>query len=412
MTQSVRHEVIILARMGEIALKGLNRGKFEHQLMTNLSYRLRPFGSLRIFQSQSRLWIEPKAPGSADSKSTDRIISFADDESSAQDVLLAVTQVFGIVSASLVWKFSGGFEEIYENSIVYIRDILRKKNYRTFKVEAKRGDKRFPMSSPEICTELGGRILEAIPELTVDVHEPDFTLYVEVREHIFMYCEKVYGHRGLPVGTAGKGMLLLSGGIDSPVAGYMMASRGMTLDAVYFHSYPYTSDRAKEKVIELARIVSNFAGKMNLHIVDFTSIQLALYENSPQDMLTITMRRVMLQIAEGLAAKTRCKALITGESLGQVASQTLEAICLTNEVAHMPIFRPLIGTDKDDTTSIARRIGTFDTSILPFEDCCTVFVAKHPKTHPHREDMVAAEKNLDIPALVDLGLRSVEVIAI
>jgi len=412
MTNRIQHEVIILARMGEIALKGLNRGKFEHQLMSNLSYRLRPYGSLRIFQSQSRLWIEPKKTDALDAKESDRNISFEEDPAMAKNVLQAVTQVFGIVSASLVWKFSGGFEEMCEKSLAYVRELLLEKKYKTFKVEAKRGDKRFPMNSPEICTELGGKILEAIPELSVDVHNPEFTLYVEVRESIFLYCEKIYGHRGLPVGTAGKGMLLLSGGIDSPVAGYMMASRGMVLDAVYFHSYPYTSDRAKEKVIDLAKIVSNYAGRIHLHIVDFTSIQLELYENSPQDMLTVTMRRVMLQIAEGLARKTGCQALITGESLGQVASQTLEAIYLTNEVVTMPVFRPLIGTDKDDTTTIARRIGTFETSILPYEDCCTVFVAKHPRTHPHRDDMTAAEKNLDIPSLVARGMDSVEVIHI
>lgn len=407
MESSSDHEIVILARMGEIALKGLNRGRFEHQLISNLQYRLRQLGNFHIFQSQSRLWIEPK-----NAPDDENPVSFAADPSRARECLKAVTEVFGIVSASIVWKFDGGFEEISTQALLFVNELLEDRNYKTFKVESKRGDKRFPMDSPEICTELGGRILEAFPSLNVDVHNPEFTLYVEIRESNYLYSEKVYGHRGLPVGTAGKGLLLLSGGIDSPVAGYMMASRGMKLEAVYFHSYPYTSERAKEKVIDLAKIVSHYAGSMILHVVDFTAIQLELYQNSPQDMLTITMRRVMFQIAEGLARKSGCKALITGESLGQVASQTLEAICLTDEVVGMPVFRPLIGTDKDDTVLTARRIGTFETSILPYEDCCTVFVAKHPKTRPLRVDMDHAEKNLNIAELVEKGLAGVESIRI
>lgn len=411
MENTSTHEVVILARMGEIALKGLNRGKFEHQLIANLKYRLRELGNFYIFQSQSRLWIEPKATA-AEMEAGTLAAQFSDDTELAKAALAAVTQVFGIVSASLVWKFAGGIDEITQQAKEFVKELLAAKNYKTFKVEAKRGDKRFPMTSPEICTELGGQLLEAFPDLAVDVNHPDFIVYVEIREHIYIYTEKIYGHRGLPVGTAGKGMLLLSGGIDSPVAGYMMASRGLQLEAVYFHSYPYTSERAKEKVIDLAKIVSHFAGSMTLHVVDFTSIQLELYQNSPQDMLTITMRRIMLQIAEAIALERGCKALITGESLGQVASQTLEAIAMTNEVVKMPVFRPVIGIDKDDTITIARKIGTFETSILPYEDCCTVFVAKHPKTHPRPEHMVAAEKNLNIPDLVARGLASVEKIYI
>ena len=411
MENESKHEVIILARMGEIALKGLNRGKFEHQLISNLKYRLRLLGNFYIFQSQSRLWIEPKAEGD-NLQSAAPVNSFMEDPVLAKAVLTAVTEVFGIVSASLVLKFSGGIDEIAAQAKYFVRELLTEHPYNTFKVEAKMGDNRFPMTSPEICTELGCQLLEAFPELTVDVISPDFMVYVEVRENISLYTQKISGHRGLPVGTAGKGMLLLSGGIDSPVAGYMMASRGMALEAVYFHSYPYTSDRAKEKVIDLAKIVSHFAGSMTLHVVDFTSIQLEMYQNSPQDMLTITMRRVMLQIAEGIAYQRGCKALITGESLGQVASQTLEAICLTNEVVKLPVFRPLIGTDKDDTITTARKIGTFETSILPYEDCCTVFVAKHPKTRPLAEHMIAAEKNLNIPDLVARGLASIEKIYI
>ena len=412
MQTDICHEVVILARMGEIALKGLNRGKFEHQLISNLSYRLREFGKFRVFQSQSRLWIEQKDVGSATSESDESIKELTVSSIETDQILRAVTEVFGIVSASPVWKFDGDFDALSDKSLQFVEALLIKNKYKTFKVEAKRSDKRFPMESPEICSEIGGRILEEFPQLTVDVHHPEFTLYVEVREHMYIYSEKVMGHRGLPVGSAGKAMLLLSGGIDSPVAGYMMASRGMNLEAIYFHSYPYTSEQAKEKVIELCRLVSHYAGRMELHVVNFTDIQLELYKNSPQDMLTITMRRVMLQIAQRLAEKNNCRALITGESLGQVASQTLEAIVLTDEVVSMPIFRPLIGIDKDQTVVMARRIGTFETSILPYEDCCTVFVAKHPKTHPNRKDMQMAEKNIDIEKLVEQGLANIETLRI
>lgn len=412
MQTNVHHEVVILARMGEIALKGLNRGKFEHQLIANLSYRLREFGKFRVFQSQSRLWIEPRNDYSADADPQGKTHEMTVSSVETDQILRATTEVFGIVSASPVWKFDGQFDALSDKSVEFVESLLNKHEYKTFKVETKRGDKRFPMESPEICTEIGGRILEKFPQLSVDVHEPEFTLYVEVREHMYIYSEKIMGHRGLPVGTAGKAMLLLSGGIDSPVAGYMMASRGMNLEAIYFHSYPYTSDQAKEKVVELCRLVSHYAGRMLLHVVNFTDIQLELYKNSPQDMLTITMRRIMLQIAQRLAEKNNCRALITGESLGQVASQTLEAIVLTDEVVSVPIFRPLIGIDKDQTVTMARRIGTFETSILPYEDCCTVFVAKHPKTHPNRKDIEMAEKNIDVEKLVEQGLAGIETLRI
>lgn len=394
---------VILARMGEIALKGLNRGSFESQLRSNLKYRLRDFGKLNIYQSQSRIWIE-------DTESTEGLL---EDEDKANEVLQAVSQVFGIVSVSLARKFEGDFREISDVAVTYTRELLAKHpEYKTFKVETKRGNKHFPMNSQEISAEIGGDILEKVGGLTVEVHNPDFILNVEVREHNYVYSGKIDGHRGLPVGTAGKGMLLLSGGIDSPVAGYMMASRGLTLDAVYFHSHPYTSDQAKDKVIELARIVSRFSGRMRLHIVNFTQIQLDMYKNSRQDMLTVTMRRVMLQIAEELAKKYDCGCLITGESLGQVASQTLEAIEITNEVVHLPVMRPLIGVDKQYTIEISRKIGAFETSILPYEDCCTVFVAKHPKTHPKHSDIEDAEKNLDIAQMVADGVAGTETIII
>ena len=394
---------VILARMGEITLKGLNRGSFEIQLKSNLKYRLKRFGKLKIFQSQSRIWIEPLEEDNP---------YFADLQS-AQEIMKAITQVFGIVSVSLARKFDGDFDSICENTKEYVTELLANNpEYKTFKVESKRGNKAFPMNSPVICEELGAFILDNFEGLTVKVKKPDFIVNVEIRESNYVYCGKMMAHRGLPVGTAGRGMLLLSGGIDSPVAGFMMASRGMPLDAVYFHSYPYTSEQAKQKVIDLAKIVSGFSGRMTLHVVNFTQIQLDMYKNSPQDMLTITMRRVMLQIAEQIALQNNCKCLITGESLGQVASQTLEAIAATNEVVKMPILRPLIGLDKQATCDISREIGAFETSILPYEDCCTIFVAKHPKTHPHPEDVIKAEENLDIADMVKQGVLGTEKIEI
>ncbi|MBP3265691.1 MAG: tRNA 4-thiouridine(8) synthase ThiI [Clostridiales bacterium] len=395
---------VILARMGEVTLKGLNRGRFEAQLMNNLRYRLRSFGKVSIFQSQSRIWIESKEEGNP----------YFETEESAKELMTAVTQVFGIVSVSLARKFQGDINDIDRNAEEYVKNLLAANpSYKTFKVECKRGNKKFPMNSPMICEEVGAWILEHFENLSVDVHNPDFILHVEVRDDNYVYAGKMMGHRGLPVGTAGKGMLLLSGGIDSPVAGYMMASRGMPIDAVYFHSFPYTSEQAKQKVVDLAKIVSRFSGRMNLYIVDFTKIQLDMVKNSPHDMLTIVMRRVMLQIAEQIAKKNDCKCLITGESLGQVASQTLEAISITNEVVDMPILRPLIGMDKEATVKISRDIGAFETSILPYEDCCTIFVAKHPKTHPKHADIEEAEKNLDIEAMVKQGVEeNLEVIKI
>ena len=394
---------VILARMGEVTLKGLNRGSFEIQLKGNLKYRLKRFGNLKIYQSQSRIWIEPKEEDNP---------NFAD-EAAAKDIMAAVCQVFGIVSVSFARKFEGDFGSICENAKALTEYVLSENpGFKTFKIESKRGNKAFPMDSPTICDELGGFILDTFPELSVKMKNPDFIINVEIREYNYVYSGKKMAHRGLPVGTAGRGMLLLSGGIDSPVAGFMMASRGMPLDAVYFHSYPYTSDLAKQKVIDLAKIVSGYSGRMTLHVVNFTQIQLDMYKNSPQDMLTVTMRRVMLRIAEQLAQKSGCKCLITGESLGQVASQTLEAMCATNEVVKMPILRPLIGMDKQATCDISRDIGAFETSILPYEDCCTVFVAKHPKTHPHLEDVIEAEKNLDIEAMVEAGVAGTEDIEI
>ncbi len=388
---------IVLARLGEITLKGLNRGKFEHRLIENISRRLKPLGPIEVYQTQSRIWIIPGSP-----------------DISRDEIIRRVTDVFGIVSASPAWDFTGGLEEIRQMSILYMDSLLEGGKPATFKVESRRGEKRFPLTSPEISAEIGGLLIDRFPGLTVDVHHPDHTLHVEIREHgrVLLYSRIFKGQRGLPVGTSGRAMLLLSGGIDSPVAGYMMAGRGLELSCVYFHSYPYTSDRAREKVLELARILTSYCGRTTLHIVDFTEIQLAIRDGVPEDMMTIIMRRVMMKIAEELSKKDGCLALVTGESLGQVASQTMEALAVTDASVSLPVFRPLIGMDKDATVEIARRIGTFETSILPYEDCCTVFVAKHPKTKPSMAGTLDCEKALDIPALVAQGVARTEEVVI
>jgi tRNA uracil 4-sulfurtransferase len=386
------HQELILARIGEISLKGLNRGSFERRLLENLKRRLRPLGQFSVSHSQSRIWIEPaKAP---------------DD---LHQLLTSITSVFGIVSASPAWCFSGGLTELKQQAVAFAGKILADGQEKTFKIESRRGNKQFPLTSPEISDLVGEAVLSAYPgQLRVDIHKPDFTLFIEVRDQIFLYSEVVKGQKGLPVGTGGRGLLLLSGGIDSPVAGYMMASRGMELQAVYFHAHPFTSDRALDKVIELGKQLTIYTGRIRLHVVHFTDIQLALRDHCPVELLTLVVRRMMMRIAGNLAEKTGCQALITGESLGQVASQTVEAIQVTGEVTSLPVLRPLIGMDKDDTIQIARRIGTYATSILPFEDCCTLFVAKHPRIHPQLKDILAAEAGLDMDQLVAEGIEHVK----
>ncbi len=386
---------LILARIGEITLKGMNRVKFEQRLIDNLKRRLRPLGSFMITKSQSRLWIESADP---------------DQSYDVEALLNTITNVFGIVSASPVWRVPGGLDELVMASRAFVAEWIGPFGTKRFKVESRRGNKQFELNSPQISERIGGELLEAFPDrLIVDVHQPDFILYLEVRDQLYLYTRIVKGQRGLPVGTSGKGMLLLSGGIDSPVAGYLMASRGMELHAVYFHAHPFTSEQAREKVVSLADQVAVYAGRVTLHIVHFTDIQLQLRDHCPSDMMTIVMRRMMMRIAQQLALANGCGALITGESLGQVASQTLEGLAATDRVVDLPVFRPLIGLDKDDTVRIARRIGTFETSILPYEDCCTVFVDPHPKTHPKLSDAEQAESGLDIDALVKAGLDAVEV---
>ncbi len=388
-------ENVILVRCGEIILKGLNRPVFEERLIKNIKKSLYGLGKIEVLKSQSRIYVEPQI-----------------DNYDFDEALKRLTKVFGIVSVSLVWKIDTDFDAIKEHAIKLAGEVLKNNNHKTFKVETKRGDKRFPMTSLELSSEIGGYILEAFPSLTVDVVNPSFTVSIEVRENTYIYSEKIPGSCGMPVGTNGKAMLLLSGGIDSPVAGWMIGKRGVEIEAVHFYSYPYTSERAKDKVIELARIVASYTGGVKLHIVPFTDIQLEINEKCPHDELTIIMRRVMMDIAERIANIEGALALITGESVGQVASQTIQSLAVTNEVVEMPVFRPLIGMDKNEVIDIARKIGTFETSILPYEDCCTVFVAKHPKTKPRLDRIKNSEKLLDIEEKVQSAIEKREVIQI
>ncbi len=386
---------IILVRYGEIILKGLNRPVFEDKLVNNIKKSVRDLGKVSIIKSQGRIYVEPEADEYDFDASIERIV-----------------KVFGIVSVSSVWKIKTDFEEIKEYSDKLVKDILAKKQHKTFKVETKRGNKRFPMQSPEISREIGAHILDNNPSLTVDVNKPSFILFIEVRDYTYIYSEIIPSNGGLPLGTNGKAMLLLSGGIDSPVAGWMMAKRGVEIEAVHFYSYPYTSERAKEKVIELTKILSSYCYQLNLHVVPFTDIQLEINEKCPEDQLTIIMRRAMMIIAERIAESTGCLALITGESMGQVASQTIQSLGVTNAVVGMPVFRPLIGMDKNEVVDIARKIGTFETSILPYEDCCTVFVAKHPKTRPQLDKVLEIEKKLELEPMIKTAIENTELIKV
>ncbi len=386
---------IILVRYGEIILKGLNRPVFEEKLIGNIKSAIYKFGKAKVLKSQGRIYIEPE------------------EENYEFDLVMQrVTKVFGVVSVSPVWKIETDYEQIKSYALKMATELVDFKGYKTFKVETKRGNKRFPMQSPEICNDVGGYILENVNGLSVDVHKPDFIIYIEVRENSYIYSETIKGHGGMPLGSNGKAMLLLSGGIDSPVAGWMMGKRGVELEAIHFYSYPYTSERAKQKVIDLAKILAGYCGKIHLHIVPFTEIQLAINDNCPEDQLTIIMRRIMMQIAEQIARNSNAMALVTGESMGQVASQTMHGLYCTDAAVNMPVFRPLIGMDKVEVVDIARKIDTFETSILPYEDCCTVFVAKHPQTKPKLDKIMLSESKVDFEPLIKTAVETTEVIVV
>ncbi|EMS74261.1 tRNA uracil 4-sulfurtransferase ThiI [Ruminiclostridium cellobioparum] len=386
---------IILVRYGEIILKGLNRPVFEDKLIGNIRSAILKSGNARIFKSQGRIYIEPQ-----------------EENYDFDFVLQKITRIFGVVSVSPVWKIDTDYDQIKATALKVASDLVVQYGYKTFKLETKRGNKKFPMQSPEISADLGGYILENIPGLTVDVKNPDFTVHLEVRESSYVYSDIIKAHGGMPMGSNGKATLLLSGGIDSPVAGWMMGKRGVEIEAVHFYSYPYTSERAKQKVVDLAQILSQYCGKFKLHVVPFTEIQLAINDNCPEDQLTIIMRRIMMRIAEIIARKTNSMALITGESMGQVASQTMQSLYCTDSAVNMPVFRPLIGMDKVEVIDIARKIDTFETSILPYEDCCTVFVAKHPQTKPKLEKIMKSEAAVDFEPLIERAVEATEVIVL
>lgn len=368
---------IILIKNGELTLKGLNRNSFEDILIKNMKKRLNDLGRFEFTKSQSTIMVDP-----------------VDEDIELDDAVDRLSKVFGIAALSRACVCEKDFDSIKETAIQYLEEQLE--DAKTFKVEAKRSDKKFPMKSPEICRETGGYILSKFHHLKVDVHNPDMIVTVEVRDkYAFVRGNNIKGAGGMPTGTSGRAGILISGGIDSPVAAYMMAKRGIELCAIHFASPPYTSELAEMKVMELLKRVAKYAGTITTYVVPFTKIQEAIRDLCPEEYFTIIMRRIMMMIAEKMAVKQNCSALITGESVGQVASQTMYALACTDCAVNMPVFRPCIGMDKEEIISISRKIDTFETSIQPYEDCCTVFTPKHPKTRPHLDDVLAAENKID-----------------
>ena len=386
-----------LIKYAEIAIKGKNRYLFEDALVSQMNQALKKVdGTFRIRKEQGRIYVETEG------------------EFDYDEAIEALKCVFGIVGiCPVVILEDEGFDRLAEEVIRYIDMAYPDKNF-TFKVNARRARKNYPLESMEINAKIGEKLLEAYPELKVDVHHPDVMINIEIRSQINLYSTVIPGPGGMPVGTNGKAMLLLSGGIDSPVAGYMIAKRGVCIDATYFHAPPYTSERAKQKVIDLAKIVAKYSGPIQLHVVNFTDIQLYIYEQCPHEELTIIMRRYMMKLAEHFAKENKCLGLITGESIGQVASQTMQSLAATNEVCTMPVYRQLIGFDKQEIVEISEKIDAYETSILPYEDCCTIFVAKHPVTKPSLNVIHNDEKKLDekIDALMQEAIDTVEVIRI
>ncbi len=388
---------LFLIKYGEIGIKGKNRHVFEEALVRQIEHALKPVdGEFEVSQERGRVYVE--ALGEYDYDET----------------VLALSRVFGIVAICPMWQAEEqGFEKLAENVLAYVKEVYPDRN-KSFKVQAKRANKAFPMDSQEINAELGGRILDAYPEMRVDVHHPDIMLHVEIRGKVNIYSFTIPGPGGMPVGTAGKAMLLLSGGIDSPVAGYMIAKRGVIIEATYFHAPPYTSERAKQKVVDLAKIVARYSGPVKLNIVNFTDIQLYIYDQCPHDELTIIMRRYMMRIAEHFAKEDRCLGLVTGESIGQVASQTMQSLMATNEVCTLPVYRPVIAFDKNEIIAVSEKIDTYETSIQPYEDCCTIFVAKHPVTKPNLNAVRRSERHLEekIDELMETAIRTTETILV
>lgn len=385
---------MFLMKLGEVVLKGANKRQFENRLRHNVRRRMEPFGNFDVYILQSTVYIQPM-----------------DDQADLDGAWEACHSIFGVVSLCRCRPCEKNVDAIYDAVEAYLGDDLDMAE--SFKVESKRSDKAFPLTSIALSQEIGGRLAEAHPNCLVDVHHPAYTVYVEVRDlAAYVHGPAEPGAGGLPTGVGGRGMCLLSGGIDSPVAAYMMARRGMEIECVHFFSYPYTSQLAKDKVLELARLVTKYCGRMTVNVVPFTEIQEAIRDNCPEEYFTLIMRRFMMEISQRIGRNDGCGALITGENLGQVASQTMEAMAVTGAVVDMPIFMPLVGMDKEQIVTVARHIGTMDTSILPYEDCCTVFTPKHPKTKPTLGQVEHAERKLDREALILRAIEGVEKVTV
>lgn len=385
---------IFLLKLGEIVLKGLNRKSFEAKLMANIRRRLAPLGDFKVYCMQSTIYVEP--------------LNEAADMDAAED---ALKKVFGIISLTRAAACEKDKDAIAALAKEYLREELE--SAKSFKVESKRSDKRFPMTSIQLSQYVGGELADAFPECEVDVHDPELVVHVEVRDlAAYVHSTPIQGAGGMPVGCNGTAITLLSGGIDSPVSTYMIARRGVRLIPVHFFSFPYTSQQAKDKVVELAQLLTQYCGKMTIEVVPFTHIQEEIRDKCPEEYFTLIMRRFMMRIAEKIALRNGAKAIVTGENLGQVASQTMEAMASTQSVINMPVLQPCIGMDKEEIVTLARKIGTFETSILPYEDCCTVFTPRHPKTHPKLPEVAKAESVLDIEALVNEAVEGIERITV
>ncbi len=385
---------MFLLKLGEIVLKGANRRTFEESLKKNVRRTVSHFGAFKVYIMQSTVYVEPQS-----------------EDCDLDGAWEACGHVFGVSSMCRCRACGKDLDAIYQAVVDYLGDELSVQ--RSFKVESKRSDKTFPLNSIQISQEIGGRLAEAFPQVAVDVHKPSYVVNVEVRDFAaYIHGPAQPGAGGLPTGTGGRAAVLLSGGIDSPVAGYMIAKRGVELECIHFFSYPYTSERAKEKVLELAKLMTKYCGRMTVDVVGFTEIQEAIRDHCREEYFTIIMRRFMMRISEAIARDHGAKCLVTGENLGQVASQTMDAMAVTGAVVHMPMFHPLIGMDKEEIVSIARRIGTLETSILPYEDCCTVFTPKHPKTKPVLEAVEAEEARLDVAGLIARAIENTEKIQV
>lgn len=395
MNSEMNSEYIFIVRCGEVALKGMNKPYFERMLLDRIKKLLKKFDGVRAYRHEGLIFVR------------------ADRSLDEQAIIKEIGKVFGVASISPAMECESNMEAIGKTAVEYMMETVWERGIRTFKVEAKRADKNFPVKSPDISRQIGAAVLKGCKVLKVDVHRPDCKLFVDVRHDCsYIYQDKIPGYGGLPLGTNGKGMTLLSGGIDSPVATWMMAKRGMLIEAVHFHSYPYTSRRAQEKVEELAGLVAAYCGRFKMHVINLLPIQEQIVQNCPEEETTILVRRFMMKIAEKLAQKAECCMLITGENLGQVASQTAEALVVTDASVNMPVMRPLIGLDKVDIMDIARDIGTYEKSIEPYEDCCTVFLPKHPATKPKLDRILLSESKLDCDGLIEAAIGSEDIVEI